>query len=182
IKETLNQMPWPAVSQVSELLFQAWSRQKHVFIMGNGGSAATAIHMAADLAKNTATPGHPRLRAISLCENIATFSAYANDVGYENVFQEQVLTYADPGDLVIAISGSGNSPNVLKAIRAARMVGATSVGLTGMGGGKLADMVDVAVVVPNHNIEQVEDLHMIFVHSITSAVRNQLHTAAKRAA
>lgn len=182
IKETLDRMPWPAVSQVVELLYQAWLWQKTVYIFGNGGSAATAIHMAADLSKNTAVAGQPRLRAISLCENMAHFSAVANDLGYDNVFQEQLLTFANAGDLVIAISGSGNSPNVLKGVRAAKRIGVTTVGMSGFAGGKLATMVDVPVVVPNHSMEQVEDLHMILEHSITSAVRNMLATAAKRAA
>jgi len=182
IKETLDRLPWQAVGQVVALLYEAWAAQRNVFIMGNGGSAATAMHMAADLNKNTAVPGHPRLRAVSLCENMALFSALSNDVGYENVFEEQLLTLANPGDLVIAISGSGNSPNVLRAVHAARRIGATSVGFSGYYGGQLADLVDVPVVVPNHSIEQIEDLHMILEHSITSSVRSLLQSAIKQAA
>jgi D-sedoheptulose 7-phosphate isomerase len=137
--------------------------------------------MAADLSKNTAVPGFPRLRAVSFNDNMALFSALGNDTAYDQVFREQVLTYVDSGDVVIAISASGNSPNVLNAVTAARDLGATTIGFSGYYGGKLAGMVDIPVVVPNHSIEQIEDVHMILEHMVTASVRQAVHQAVRRA-
>ena len=131
-------------------------------------------------------PGFPRLRAVSFNDNMALFSALGNDTAYDQVFREQVITYVDRGDVVVAISASGNSPNVLNAVSAAHDLGATTIGLSGYYGGKLANMVDISVVIPNHSIEQIEDLHMILEHMVTASVRQAVHQAvhqtAKRAA
>lgn len=182
LQSTLANLPWNAISDVVRAVFGAWSERKTVFVMGNGGSAATALHMAADLSKNTAVPGFPRLRAVSFNDNMALFSALGNDTAYDQVFREQVLTYVDNGDVVIAISASGNSANVLHAVTAAQDLGATTIGFSGYYGGKLAGMVDIPVVVPNHSIEQIEDLHMILEHMVTASVRQAVHQAVKRAA
>jgi D-sedoheptulose 7-phosphate isomerase len=182
LQDTLANLPLSEINEVVRTVFAAWVDRKTVFIMGNGGSAATALHMAADLSKNTAAPGFPRLRAVSFNDNMALFSALGNDTAYEQVFREQVLTYVDAGDAVVAVSASGNSPNVLNAITAARELGATTIGFSGYCGGKLADMVDIRVVVPNHSIEQIEDLHMVLVHMVTASVRQAVHQAVKRAA
>ncbi len=182
LQETLSDLPFSAVNMAVARLFSAWSDRRQVFIMGNGGSAATALHMAADLSKNTAVPGFPRLRAVSFNDNMALFSALGNDTAYDQVFREQVLTYVDAGDVVIAISASGNSPNVLNAVVAARELGATTIGMSGYYGGKLAEMVDIPIVVPNHSIEQIEDVHMMLEHMITASVRASIHHAVKRAA
>lgn len=186
LQSTLSNLPWNAINDAVRTVFAAWAERKTVFIMGNGGSAATALHMAADLSKNTAVPGFPRLRAVSFNDNMALFSALGNDTAYDQVFREQVLTYVNDGDVVIAISASGNSPNVLNAVTTARDLGATTIGFSGYYGGKLADTVDIPVVVPNHSIEQIEDLHMILVHMVTASVRQALtqavHQTAKRAA
>lgn len=186
LQDTLGNLPWSAINDVVQVLVAAWRERRHVYIMGNGGSAATALHMAADLSKNTAAPGLPRLRAVSFNDNMALFSALANDTAYDQVFSEQVATYVEPGDVVVAISASGNSPNVLSAVTAARELGATTVGLSGYYGGKLAGMVDIPVVVNNHSIEQIEDLHMMIEHMVTASVRQtvhqSMHQTIKRAA
>lgn len=181
LQDTLANLPWTAINDVVRTVFDAWRERKTIFVMGNGGSAATALHMAADLSKNTAVPGFPRLRAVSFNDNMALFSALGNDTAYDQVFREQVLTYVDSGDVVIAISASGNSPNVLNAVTAARDLGATTIGFSGYYGGKLAGMVDIPVVVPNHSIEQIEDVHMILEHMVTASVRQAVHQAVKRA-
>jgi D-sedoheptulose 7-phosphate isomerase len=181
LQDTLANLPWSAINDVVRTVFDAWTERKTVFVMGNGGSAATALHMAADLSKNTAVPGFPRLRAVSFNDNMALFSALGNDTAYDQVFREQVLTYVDSGDVVIAISASGNSPNVLNAVTAARDLGATTIGFSGYYGGKLAGMVDIPVVVPNHSIEQIEDVHMILEHMVTASVRQAVHQAVRRA-
>lgn len=170
----LEQMAWADVEQVVQLLQRAWLAGAQVFVMGNGGSASTASHVACDLSKNTLVPLMPRLRVISLNDNMATFSAYANDNGYESVFAEQLSTLARPNDVVLAISASGNSPNVLKGIEAARSAQATTVGWSGYQGGMLAQMVDIPIVVPSNCIEQIEDLHLILGHMVTTALRQAM--------
>lgn len=179
LQKTLLNLPWSAIGEVVDALFAAWIERRTVFIMGNGGSAATALHMAADLSKNTAVPGYPRLRAVSFNDNMALFSALGNDASYDQVFREQVLTYVDADDVVIAISASGNSPNVLNAVTAARELGATTIGFSGYYGGKLATLVDIPVVVQNHSIEQIEDVHMILEHMVTASVRQLVQQAVR---
>jgi D-sedoheptulose 7-phosphate isomerase len=114
--------------------------------------------------------GHPRFQALSLTDNMSVITAYANDDGYENIFSEPLRTFGQPGDVVIAISGSGNSPNVLKGVQAACALGMTTIGLTGMGGGRLKDLVDVCLIVPSARIEQVEDVHLIIDHLLTISI------------
>jgi D-sedoheptulose 7-phosphate isomerase len=181
IQRTLENMPWARVEQVLDVLDAARLAGRQVFVFGNGGSASTATHMACDLSKNTAMPGTPRLRTIALNDNMALFSALGNDLGYENVFAEQVATLVNAGDVVIAISASGNSPNVIKAINVAKERGATTVGLSGYAGGKLAKLVDFPIVAENDCIEQVEDIHLILEHMITSALRERMRAAVAMA-
>jgi D-sedoheptulose 7-phosphate isomerase len=140
---------------------------RHVFIFGNGGSASTASHMACDFGKNTRSVDNPRLRVISLNDNMATMTAYANDEGFEVVFSEPLKSLAEPGDLVIAISGSGNSPNVLNGVKTAHEMGLITIGLTGFQGGKLKDFVDLCLVVPSNIMEQIEDVHLVIDHILT---------------
>jgi D-sedoheptulose 7-phosphate isomerase len=177
IKRTLDKMPWERIEQVLDVIDAARLAGRQVFVFGNGGSASTATHMACDLSKNTAMPGTPRLRTVALNDNMALFSALGNDLGYENVFAEQVATYVNAGDVVIAISASGNSPNVLKAIELAHSCGATTVGLSGYAGGKLARLVDFPIVAENDCIEQVEDIHLILEHMMTSALRERMRAS-----
>jgi D-sedoheptulose 7-phosphate isomerase len=174
LKESLDQLPWQAVEQTIEVLHQAWLAERQVFIMGNGGSAATASHVACDLGKNTSMAGSPRLRVMSLNDNMALFSAHANDNGYENIFAEQLTNFAHAEDIVIAISTSGNSPNVLKAIELAHSIGALTIGWCGYKGGKLAQSVHMPIIVPNQCIEQIEDIHLILGHIITIALRQRM--------
>lgn len=181
IKHTLDKMPWERVEQVLDVLDAARLAGRKVFVFGNGGSASTATHMACDLSKNTAMPGTPRLRTLALNDNMALFSALGNDLGYENVFAEQLATLVDPDDVVIAISASGNSPNVLKAIDVATERGATTIGLSGYAGGKLAQLVDYPIVAENDCIEQVEDIHLILEHMMTSALRERMRATVATA-
>lgn len=181
LKHTLDRMPWDRVEQVVAVLDSARMAGRQVFIFGNGGSASTASHMACDLGKNTVMPGTPRLRTLSLNDNMALFSALGNDYGYENVFVEQLHNLVSAGDVVIAISASGNSSNVLKAVNLATERGATTVGLCGFAGGKLAQIVDYAIVAENDCIEQVEDIHVILEHMITSAMRQRMRAAVAAA-
>ncbi len=171
VGEMVRAIPRDGVRQVVEAVREARDSGRRVFIMGNGGSAATASHMACDLAKTAITKGKRRLKAVALTDNAPLLTAWGNDAAYEDVFAEQLRNLAEPGDLVIAISGSGNSPNVLKASELAREVGAKTVGFTGRPGGRLKELVDISVVVPAVRIEQAEDGHMILDHVVTVALR-----------
>lgn len=171
IKQTLDRLPFSAIDLVIERLHQARINRSQLFVMGNGGSAATATHLACDLGKNTVAPGFPRFRVQSLNDNMSFFSACANDYGYETVFAEQLANFVDKDDVVLAISASGNSANVLRAVELANQSGAYTIGWSGYDGGKLAQIVDLPVVVTNHNIEQIEDLHMVLAHMVTAALR-----------
>ena len=174
IKQTLDRLPFTAIEMVVERLHQARLNRNQVFVMGNGGSAATATHLACDLGKNTVAPGFPRFRIQSLNDNMSFFSACANDYGYETVFAEQLANFIDKDDVVLAISASGNSANVLRAIELANKSGAFTIGWSGYEGGKLAQLVDLPVVVANHNIEQIEDAHMMLAHMVTAALREAI--------
>ncbi|HEY9089574.1 MAG TPA: GAF domain-containing protein [Anaerolineaceae bacterium] len=170
MKSTIDSLPLSKINEVIELLHQARQEDRQVFIMGNGGSASTASHFVCDLAKNTRRPGWPHFRVIGLTDNMAIFSAYANDEGYENVFAAQLANLVRSNDIVIGISASGNSPNVLNGMTAAKSAGAVTVGFTGYAGGKLGEMVDYHLNVPSNRIEIVEDLHLAIEHMMCNTL------------
>jgi D-sedoheptulose 7-phosphate isomerase len=152
------------VLQVAGLLRRAMEQDRTVFVIGNGGSAATASHMASDLCRTRAGSGQPGLRAVSLTDNIAAFTATANDTSYDSAFAELLALQARAGDVLLALSGSGNSPNIVQAVRVARERGATTVGLAGFGGGALGAEVDFLVCVDSRHYGAVEDLHLALGH------------------
>jgi D-sedoheptulose 7-phosphate isomerase len=174
LKQTLEVLPLENIDQVITTLHEARMRGRQIFIMGNGGSASTASHMVCDLGKNTRHQGWPNFKVIGLADNMAIFSAYANDEGYENVFCNQLDSLLLPDDVVIAISASGNSPNVLKAVELANNRGATTIGFTGFDGGRLASMVNVSLNVASNSIEQVEDIHLMLEHLITKVLGEEV--------
>ena len=174
LTQVLDCLPVEDIQRVEEALLRAWHERRQIFVMGNGGSASTASHVACDLAKNTASPGVPRMRAISLNDNMAHFSAHANDDGYGSVFAEQLRNFVNPGDVVLMISTSGNSPNILEAARCARQDGAITIGWTGYEGGELSKLVDLSIIVPSDSIEKIEDVHLILGHMITAATRRAM--------
>lgn len=171
VRSTLTNLPLDRIERVVRLLREARSHRRRVFLFGNGGSAATASHLACDLTKGTSTNGRPRLRAMALTDNMPLISAWANDTAFENIFAQQLQDHVEPGDVVIGISGSGRSPNVLNGIKAARSAGAITVGMTGFDGGHLKDLVDICIIVPDNNIDKVEDVHLMLGHVITSCLR-----------
>lgn len=172
MKSAFDRIDREPIREAIDVLHQARVDGRQIFIMGNGGSASTATHMVCDLAKNTRHPDWPHYKVIGLADNMAIFSAYGNDDGYDNVFRLQLANLLNPGDVVVAISTSGNSPNVLRAVELANEVGATVIGMTGFGAGKLGGMVDVHLHVPSDCIEQVEDIHLMLEHLITKALRD----------
>ncbi len=160
------------LARLIEELLSAKAEQRTVFIFGNGGSSSTASHMASDLSKGVG--GFPRVRAISLTDNVPVLTAWANDVAYDQVFTEQLRTLARPRDLAIAITGSGNSPNVVNGVVAAKELGMFVVGLLGFGGGKVASLVDLPIVVASNEYGPVEDIHLIINHLVTTVMRESL--------
>lgn len=164
------------LEKVLALLEQAYRNGHRIFIMGNGGSAATASHFALDLAKNTIMPGVPRLKAISLTDHVPLITAWSNDTAYEHIFAEQLANMIESGDVVIGISGSGNSQNVINALQLAKEAHAATIGLLGAKGGKIKGIVDVYVLAPGYNIEQEEDAHLILAHVITRHMREVVRT------
>lgn len=174
VQQHLEQLDLEQVACAVEALLEANYRGATIFIFGNGGSAATASHFANDLAKGCNVEGYNRFRVISLVDNLPLLTAWANDVSYEEVFAEQLRNLLRPGDLVIAISGSGNSPNILRGVEFGRNAGAYTIGFCGYGGGKLRHMVDLAVSTSCNVMEQVEDIHMCLCHNIATTVRETL--------
>lgn len=174
--KVLEGLDMDAVSSLVDRLYDAYETGKRVFICGNGGSAAAASHFAEDLAKGILTDmsAPRRLRVQSLTDNAPFITALGNDCGYDSVFREQLITNASAGDLVIAISGSGNSPNVLAAVQWARDNGLFTCGMTGFDGGKLAGMVDLQVHAPVREMEVAENLHMVVIHLVVTGLRSRV--------
>lgn len=166
LNKTIQNLPVEKIDQLVHILHNARLNGRQIFIMGNGGSASTASHFVCDLAKNTAFPDLPGFKVIGLSDNMSIFSALANDHGYENVFVDQLRNFVQPNDIVIAISTSGNSENVIHAVELANKVGAITVGFTGYKGGKLAKLVKLEIRVPSNNIQHIEDLHLSIEHVV----------------
>jgi D-sedoheptulose 7-phosphate isomerase len=172
IQRVIDLLPVATVEATVNQLHDARMRRKQIFVFGNGGSAATASHMACDIGKNTQAGSAPRLRIHALTDSMPFVTAYGNDCGYDSVFAEQLANYIEPGDVVLAISASGNSANVLNAVKLAQQHHAFTIGWSGYDGGALATLVDLPLVVPCHNIEQIEDIHMMLSHMVTMGLRN----------
>lgn len=165
----LRRLPSRDVNELLTMLLHAYDADATIYLFGNGGSAALAQHFACDLGKGTQVEGRKRVRAVSLVDNIPLVTAWANDTAYENIFSEQLLNLIKPGDIAFAISGSGNSPNVLKGLRVAREAGAVTIGLGGFEGGKMLRLCDLCVVVPADFMQLIEDVHLAISHAIAIA-------------
>lgn len=174
LKEAIDALPRDRLEALGDMLFRAYRNEKQVFTVGNGGSASTASHMAADLGKNTIGPNMRRFRVLSLNDNAAIVTALANDLGYENVFCEQLMNLIRPGDLLLVMSASGNSPNILKAMRYASEQCAEVVGVLGFDGGAAASVADLAIVVPSYDYGVVEDVHLVINHILVDYFKSRL--------
>jgi D-sedoheptulose 7-phosphate isomerase len=173
LQQTMDKLNQALISDVIHVLQRARMRGSQVFIMGNGGSASTSSHFVCDLAKNTRYDGLPHFRVIGLADNMEIFSAYANDEGYENVFSQQLINLVNPDDVVIAISASGNSKNVVNAVEEAKKHNVTTIGFTGFDGGRLGQLVDIHIHVDSKIIEHVEDIHLMLEHMIVMTIKDQ---------
>ncbi len=171
MQQILASLSLEEILHAGQILLEARRRGAQVFTLGNGGSAANASHIACDLSKSAIRADLPRFRVVSLVDNVPLATAWANDTSYENIFAAQLENLLHPGDVVIALSGSGRSPNILKAARLARERGATVIGLTGMDGGLLRELADPCIVVPSDCMEQIEDAHLIIGHLLSIYLR-----------
>ena len=164
------------IQKWADLVFEAWKNGRFVFIIGNGGSGTTASHMAEDLGKSTLRPGDLndesklRLKVLSLTDNAGWLLAVGNDCGYDQIFVQQLMNYGSAGDVLIAISGSGNSPNVLKAVDWANRHDLATFGLTGYGGGKLKQMQQQGLHVELDDMGMVESIHLCVFHWVLNDV------------
>ena len=171
LQATLDLLPLEKIDEVIRVLHAARLDGQQIFILGNGGSASTASHFVCDLAKNTRIDGVPHLRVLDILDNSAVLTAYANDEGYENAIANHLASFVRAGDVVIGISTSGRSPNVLRAIALGNQANAQTIGFTGFDGGELRSLAAVNVHIDSCNIEQVEDIHLILGHMITASLR-----------
>lgn len=167
----LRELPLDDVDRALALLEAAYRDRRRVFLVGNGGSSATASHMANDLMLGVGKNGVEGFGALALADNPAVLTAIANDEGYEHVFDRQIEALAEPGDVLVAITSSGNSTNVLRAVECARRMGLRTIGLVGMGGGAVAPLCDAAIIVPSDDHGAIEDAHMALDHLITAYLR-----------
>lgn len=154
------------VSEAITILANARDQDRRIFVCGNGGSASTASHFACDMVKGASFNRSKRFRIMALTDSLPTITAYSNDVSYDCVFEEQLKNFAEPGDVVIAISGSGNSPNVLRAIEYANSAGCQTIALSGRDGGKLGAMAKLNIQASNPHMGRIEDMHVIVMHMI----------------
>ncbi|HEV3316132.1 MAG TPA: SIS domain-containing protein [Candidatus Angelobacter sp.] len=175
LSNIIPQLPYASIEQIAATITQAVGEGRTIFVFGNGGSAATASHVVCDLGK-TATENSQsrRLKVIALTDNVPLMTAWANDAGYEHVFSEQLRNFVAPRDVVFAISCSGDSPNILQALKTARAAGAITVGTAGYEGGKMKALCDICAVIPSDNMQLIEDLQHAVAHSIFSVVRENL--------
>ncbi len=162
----LDRIDLDKVDEAIAVLRQARDKARQIFVCGNGGSAATANHFACDIAKGASYGRRRRFRIMALSESVSTLTAYANDISYDAVFVEQLKNFANPDDVLIAISASGNSPNVIHAVEYARSIGVYTIGLSGRDGGKLRPLADLSMHVDHSHMGRVEDAHMVICHMI----------------
>jgi len=170
----LGETDLEAVGRVGELLWDAYLNDRTIFIIGNGGSAATASHMACDLGKGATVAGKRRLRVMSLTDNVAWMTAIGNDIGYEKLFTEQLANLAAPGALLVAFTASGNSPNILDALRWAKEKDMVSIAVLGFDGGAAAGLADLPLVFRSRNYGLVEDAHLILEHALSQWLRQRI--------
>jgi len=166
LSDTVAKIPLDRVDMAIEWLNEARSAGRHIFTCGNGGSASTASHFVCDIIKGASFGAQQRFRITGLTDNLATLTAYSNDVAYECVFAEQLKNLANPGDVLIGISGSGNSPNLLRAFEYANANGCRTIAMTGRDGGKLGQLAQLNIQVPVPHMGRIEDAHMIVCHMI----------------
>jgi len=177
VQDVLERVDHAVIDQMAEAVWRGYEARKTLFLFGNGGSAALASHFACDIGKGTIAGREKRLKTIALTDNVPLITAWANDKSYEDVFSEQLDGLAEKGDIAMAISGSGNSPNVIKGLLAARRLGLQTLVLTGFAGGKAKPLADLCLVVPSDSMQHIEDAHLCATHAIFLAIRERMKQA-----
>lgn len=185
LREEIGRLDRAAIERLSEALYEAWQAERFVFVIGNGGSAATASHFCEDLGKNALRPedmhddGKKRIRVLSLTDHVSWITALANDLSYDEIFAQQLRHFASPGDLLIAISGSGNSPNIIKAVEWANQRGLKVFGLTGYSGGKLKQLQHDGIHVALDDMGMAESVHACFLHWVVEDVHGRINCVGR---
>jgi D-sedoheptulose 7-phosphate isomerase len=177
LQEVLARLDHAVVDRMVEVIWRGYEDGRTLFLFGNGGSAALASHIACDIGKGTIAAHRKRLKTIALTDNVALITAWANDKAYEEIFSEQLQSLAEGGDIALAISGSGNSPNVIRGLEAARRMGIQTLVLTGFEGGRAKPLADFCLVVPSDSMQHIEDAHLCATHAIFLAVRQRMMQA-----
>ncbi len=178
IRELLSNLDFKKIDEFSGILKKAHEEGNSVFVIGNGGSAASSSHFVCDLGKGTVMDfesKNKRFKVMSLCDNNSLISAYGNDLGYKYIFSEQLKNFASNDDVLIAISASGNSPNIMRAVETAKNMGVKVIGLSGFSGGRLKEFSDLNIHINNNHYGQVEDLHMMILHMVAYDLKEILN-------
>ncbi len=179
VKEALTAVDERAADTVIETLWDCYRGGRRLVLCGNGGSASTASHIVADLQKNLyLATGRADWEVLSLCDSLPLITAWSNDTEYANVFAAQARSWLRPGDVLLAISGSGNSPNIVRAVEAANEIGAVTIGLSGYGGGRLAALAHHGIRLESRNMQVVEDVHMSILHGVYRALLDRVMAGA----
>jgi D-sedoheptulose 7-phosphate isomerase len=174
VQDVLAHLDHEVVDRMIDVIWRGYEEGRTLFVFGNGGSAALASHFACDIGKGTVAGRAKRLKTIALTDNVALITAWANDKAYEEIFSEQLESLAEKGDIALAISGSGNSPNVIRGLEAGRRLGVQTLVLTGFAGGRAKTLADLCLIVPSNSMQHIEDAHLCAAHAIFLAIRQRL--------
>jgi D-sedoheptulose 7-phosphate isomerase len=174
LQEVFAHLDYSVIDRMTDAIWENYDRDCALYVFGNGRSAALASHFACDIGKGTVAPSRKRLRTVALTDNVPLITALANDLAYKDIFSEQLTGLAQKGDTVLAISGSGNSPNVVQGLEEARKLGLRTLVLTGFSGGRVKSLADLCLVVPSENMQHIEDAHLCATHAIFRAIRQRM--------
>jgi len=177
LQEVLDHLDFSMIDRMTDAVWENYERGRALYIFGNGGSAALASHFACDIGKGTVSASRKRLRTVALTDNVPLITALANDLAYADIFSEQLAGLAEKGDMALAISGSGNSPNVVRGLEEARKLGLRTIVLTGFTGGRVKALADLCLIVPSDNMQHIEDAHLCATHAIFRAIRHRMTQA-----
>jgi D-sedoheptulose 7-phosphate isomerase len=177
LQEVLARLDFSIVDRMTDAIWKNYEKGRALYVFGNGGSAALASHFACDIGKGTVAAGRKRLRTVALTDNVPLMTALANDSSYQDIFSKQLAGLAEKGDTALAISGSGNSANVVQGLEEARKLGLYTLVLTGFAGGRVKALADLCLVVPSDNMQHIEDAHLCATHAIFRAIRHRMMQA-----
>lgn len=175
LEEVFAHLDYAVIDRMTDAIWANYEQDRALYVFGNGGSAALASHFACDIGKGTVAPGRKRLRTVALTDNVPLITALANDLAYKDIFSEQLAGLAQKNEIVLAITGSGNSPNVVQGLEEARKLGLQTLVLTGFAGGRVKALADLCFIVPSDNMQHIEDAHLCATHAIFRAIRQRMN-------